>query len=211
MDLKVICTEENYFFRIGISKVIEGALLTEANVEFLSGFDSHNLRQADFILINVSQWRLYMCQPAYRDRKPGSIIMVFVNQTDDIMTEQLPVCYRSLVVISRLDSVRTISQKVICSWLAFQDRVHAFSPADCLHCEFARITVVQLQVLSLLKKGYSVRQTAKRLDLSEKTIYAHKYNVMRKFALRGDMEFNAFINDLSLLELYRGVINSVEV
>ncbi|WP_223812779.1 MULTISPECIES: hypothetical protein [unclassified Pantoea] len=115
MDLKVICTEENYFFRIGISKVIEGALLTEANVEFLSGFDSHNLRQADFILINVSQWRLYMCQPAYRDRKPGSIIMVFVNQTDDIMTEQLPVCYRSLVVISRLDSVRTISQKVICS------------------------------------------------------------------------------------------------
>ncbi|MDQ1215039.1 helix-turn-helix transcriptional regulator [Pantoea anthophila] len=211
MDLKVICTEENNFFRIGISKVIECALLSEANVEFLSGFDSHNLSQADFILINVSQWRLYMCQPAFRDRKPGSIIMVFVNESDDLITEQLPACYRSLIVISRLDSVRTISEKIICSWLAFHERMQTFLPEDCLSCGFARITVVQLQVLSLLKKGYSVRQTAKRLNLSAKTVYAHKYNVMRRFALRGDMEFNAFINDLSLLELYRGVINSVEV
>lgn len=211
MDLKVICTEENVFFRTGISKVIEGALLSESNVTFLSGFDSHNIRQADFILINVSQWRLYMCQPAYRDRKPGSIIMVFVDESDDIMTKQLPVCYQSLVVISRLDSVRTISEKVICSWLNVQNRMRAFLPADCLHCEFARITVVQLQVLSLLKKGYSIRQTAKHLELSEKTIYAHKYNVMRKFALRGDIEFNAFINDVSLLELYRGVLNSAKV
>lgn len=43
MDLKVICTEENYFFRIGISKVIEGALLTEANVEFLTATISGRL------------------------------------------------------------------------------------------------------------------------------------------------------------------------
>lgn len=84
-------------------------------------------------------------------------------------------------------------------------------PSDCLHCDFARITVIQLQVLSFLKKGYSVSQTAKRLDLSAKTIYAHKYNVMRKFALRGDRDFNAFINDLSLLELYNGVISEVQI
>jgi DNA-binding NarL/FixJ family response regulator len=71
--------------------------------------------------------------------------------------------------------------------------------------------VVQLQVLSFFKKGYSVGQTAKRLNLSAKTIYAHKYNVMKKFALKGDMEFNAFINDLSLLELYKGVISTVEM
>ncbi len=80
MDVNVVCTDDNYFFRLGISKVIEEALLSDAEVKFLSGFDSHNLQQADFILINVSQWRLYMCQPAYRERKPGSIILVF---TDD--------------------------------------------------------------------------------------------------------------------------------
>ncbi|SFO52120.1 regulatory protein, luxR family [Candidatus Pantoea varia] len=210
MDFNVVCTDENYFFRLGISKIIEEALLSDAKVNFLSGFDSHSLKQADFILINVSQWRLYMCQPAYRDRKPGSIIMVFVDEYEDVVLKQLPVCYRSLVVISRSDSVSILSEKLTRFWLTTQDRVMGFLPSDCLRCDFARITVVQLQVLSFLKKGYSVRQTAKRLNLSAKTIYAHKYNVMKKFALRGDMEFNAFINDLSLLELYKGVISSVD-
>lgn len=211
MDLKVFCTDENYFFRLGISKVIEEALQSDAKVKFLSGSDRQCLEKADFILINVSQWRLYMCQPAYRDRKPGSIIIVFVDESEDIIMEQLPLCYRSLVVVSRLDPVKKIAGKLLHAWLNLQDRVRGFEPSDCVHCDFARITVVQLQVLSFLKKGYSVRQTAKRLDLSAKTIYAHKYNVMKKFSLRGDMEFNAFINDISLLELYKGVICSTEV
>lgn len=210
MDLKVICTDENYYFRLGISKVIEEAFLHDANVEFLPGFDGFSLKQADFILINFSQWRLYMCQPAYRERKPGSVIVVFVDQIEDIITGQLPVCYRSLIVITRNDSIRDLSEKIIRGWLTSQDRIQGFRPSDCLHCDFARITVVQLQVLSFLKKGYSVRQTAKQLNLSAKTIYAHKYNVLKKFSLRGDMEFNIFINDLSLLELYKGVISSAD-
>lgn len=210
MDFKVVCTNENYFFRLGISKIIEEALLSDTPVEFLSAYDAQSLCQADFILISVAQWRLYMCQPAYRDRKPGSIIMVFVDEVADIVTEQLPVCYRSLIIISRSDSVPVISEKIIRFWLESQGSTKGFLPSDCSRCDFARITVVQLQVLSFLKKGYSVGQTAKRLNLSAKTIYAHKYNVMKKFSLSGDMEFNAFINDLSLLELYKGIIDSAK-
>ncbi|ORM81595.1 helix-turn-helix transcriptional regulator [Pantoea deleyi] len=211
MDFNVFCTDENYFFRLGISKVIEEAFLSDAKVNFLSGSDRQCLEKADFILINVSQWRLYMCQPAYRARKPGSIIMVFVDESADIIMEQLPVCYRSLIVLSRLDPVSKIADKLMRAAVNFQGPGRGFQPSDCLNCDFARITVIQLQVLSFLKKGYSVSQTASRLDLAAKTIYAHKYNVMRKFSLRGDREFNAFINDLSLLELYRGVISPTEV
>jgi len=208
MDFKVVCTNENYFFRLGISRIIEEALLSDTPVEFLPAYDTKNLCQADFILISVAQWRLYMCQPAYRDRKPGGILMVFVESIEDIITDHLPLCYRSLIIIPRTDSVGDISEKIIRFWLGRQGNVRGFVSTDCSNCDFARITVVQLQVLSFLKKGYSVGQTAKRLNLSTKTIYAHKYNVMKKFSLSGDMAFNAFINDLTLLELYKGVIDS---
>jgi len=207
MDFKVVCTNGNYFFRLGISKIIEEALLSDTPVEFLPAYDAQNLCQADFILISFAQWRLYMCQPAYRERKPGSILMVFVDEVEDIVTEQLPLCYRSLITISRNESIAVISKKIIRSWLESQASAKGFLPSDCLRCDCARITLVQLQVLSFLKKGYSVGQAAKRLNLSAKTIYAHKYNVMKKFSLRGDVEFNAFINDLSLLELYKGVVD----
>lgn len=206
MDFKIVCKNENYFFRLGISKIIEQTLLSGAAVEFLPENNVQSLSHADFILISVAQWRLRMCQPAYRDRKPGSVLMIFVNEVDEIAVEPLPLCYRSVVMISRSDSVRKVSEKILRAWFDNKKESRGFIPSDCLICDFARITIVQLQVLSFLRKGYTVGQTAKYLNLSSKTIYAHKYNVMKKFSLRGDMEFNAFINDLTLLELYKGVI-----
>ena len=64
MDLNVFCTDGNYYFKLGISKMIEGALLSDVNVKFLSGSINESLQKADLILINYSQWRLYMCHPA---------------------------------------------------------------------------------------------------------------------------------------------------
>ena len=211
MDVKVICTDDDYYFRLGISKVIEEALLSRVGVEFLSGFDSENLRKADFILINVSQWRLFMCQPAYRYRKAGSVLLVFVNHLDSIISGELPVCYQSLTLIARSDSLRKIREKITAAWLIANDEeTNSFMPTDCMKCNYARISLIQLQVMSFLKKGHSVSQTAKSLGLSVKTIYAHKYNVMRKFDLKGDCDFHSFLNDLSLVELYKGVINEKE-
>ncbi|RTY58251.1 LuxR family transcriptional regulator [Pantoea sp. YU22] len=211
MDIKVICTDENYYFRLGISKIIEEALLLGGSVAFLPGFDSENLRKADIILVSVSQWRLFMCQPAYRFRKPGSILLVFVNHIENIISDQLPVCYQSLTLISRSDAVRSIRDKITKAWLIARDqKTNAFAPTDCMRCNYARISLIQLQVMSFLKSGCSVNQTAKSLGLSVKTIYAHKYNVMRKFDLKGDCDFYSFLSDLSLLDLYKGVIGEKE-
>jgi len=208
MDVKVICTDDNYYFRLGISKVIEEALLSHVNVEFLATFDSENLRVADFMLVNVSQWRLFMCQPAYRYRKAGSVLLVFADRVDSMASSQLPVCYQSLTLIVRSDTVRQIREKITSAWLiANDDETHIFTPADCMKCHYARISLIQLQVMSFLKKGFSINQTAKNLGLSVKTIYAHKYNVMRKYELKGDYEFYSFLNDLSLIELYKGIVN----
>lgn len=206
MDFKVICANENYFFRLGISKIIEEALISDSSVEFLSAENSQNLCLADFIVISASQWRLYMCQPAYRDRKPGSIIMVIADKFEGTTNEQLPVCYRSLIVISRSDSLRNIHEKIIRVWLKSQESRKGFLPSDCASCQYVRVTLVQLQVLSFLKKGYSVGKTAKYLNLSIKTIYTHKYNIMKKFSLNCDVQFNAFINEMTLFELYKGII-----
>jgi len=210
MDFKVVCTNENYFFRLGISKIIEEALLSDSSVEFLRTDSSQSLGLADFILINAAQWRLYMCQPAYRARKPGSIIIVFTDNVEDITLEQLPVCYHSIIIISRNDSIRDIHEKIIRFWVGHQGNRQGFLPSYCAGCVFARVTIVQLQVLSFLKKGYNVGQIAKHLNLSVKTVYTHKYNVMKKFSLNGDRQFNAFINDLSLFELYKGIIDNPE-
>lgn len=208
MDVKIICKDDNYYFKFGISELIKEAFLFSANVGFLNGFDSENLTKADIIIINVSQWRLYMCQPAYQYRKKGSIMLVFTDQPDKIIPEELPVCYQSLTVIAWTESVKNIRDKITKAWLlAHDENKNGYQPSDCTRCHFSRISLVQLQVMSFLKKGNNVRHTAKFLGLSTKTVYAHKYNVMKKFDIKGDYEFHSFLNSISLIELYKGVIN----
>ncbi|WP_312760089.1 LuxR C-terminal-related transcriptional regulator [Pantoea brenneri] len=207
MDVKVICKDDNLYFKLGIIELIKEAFLFSANVDFLTGFDSNNLAKADIIIINFSQWRLYLCQPAYQYRKKGCLLLVFTDQPDKIIAEELPVCYQSLTVIPWAASVKNVRDKVTKAWLlAHDESSHEFHSSDCARCSFSRISLVQLQVMSFLKKGNNVQHTAKFLGLSVKTVYAHKYNVMKKFNIKGDYEFHSFLNAVSLLELYKGVI-----
>lgn len=211
MTVKVVCTDEDYYFRLGISVILEEILLSSVDIDLSSGFDSESLKEADFIILSVSRWRLFMCQPAYRYRKKGSVLLVFVDRTESIISEQLPVCYQSLTVIERTESVKKAREKMIMAW----EKAHAeaskiYRPTDCIRCSYARMSLVQLRVMSYLKNGSTVRETAESLGLSVKTIYAHKYNVMKKYDLKGDREFHSLLNNISLLELYMGVINERE-
>lgn len=207
MEVKIVCMDENYYFRLGIAEIVKELMLPGARVTFLTGAHSNSLQQADINIINVSQWRLFMCQPAYRFRKPGSLLLVFTDSITDIKSEALPVCYQALTVIGRKESIDQVREKIAGAWLKAQDEgAKPYLPGDCIGCSFSRISLVQLQVLSFLKKGKSVRQIAQSLGLSVKTIYAHKYNVMKKFDIKGEKEFYCFLYDLSLLELYKGVV-----
>jgi DNA-binding CsgD family transcriptional regulator len=207
MEVKIVCMDENYYFRLGIAEIVKELMLPSVRVTFLEGADSSCLQQADFNIINVSQWRLFMCQPAYRFRKPGSLLLVFTDSVSDIKSEALPVCYQALTVVGRKETIRQIKDKIAVAWLNAQNEgTKPYLPTDCVRCSCSRISLVQLQVLSFLKKGKSVRQIAQSLGLSVKTIYAHKYNVMKKFDIKGEKAFYCFLNDLSLLELYKGVV-----
>lgn len=207
MDVNIICPNENYYFKLGIAHIIREAVLCDATLHFLTGAGSDTLQKADIIIVNISQWRLFMCQPAYRYRKAGSVLLVFADGDDSFTIENLPICYRAMTVVARGESVRRVTKKIAQAWMRAQDEeLPPYLPTDCLRCSYTRLSLVQLQVLSFLKSGRSVRQIAHCLGLSIKTVYAHKYNVMHKFDLRGEHQFHSFLNDLSLIELYKGVV-----
>lgn len=208
MDIKVICSDADFYFKNGISTIIEDALPTKNNISLVDKINSESISQADFIIINAAHWRLYMCHPAYRNRKKGSVIILFTDGDSNISSEKLPVCYQSLTWISQTETVRNVKYKIAKAWfLANELNVSYYSPGDCLRCKLPRISLIQLRVLHHFKKGDTVHQTAKYLGVSVKTIYTHKYNIMKKFDLKGDFLFYSFIRHVSLFELYTGSLN----
>lgn len=208
MDINVICASKDQFFRLAVLKVIEGIVSPGATVKFLTGSDCLNLKQADFIIINESQWRFSMCQLDYRHRKPGVMIIIFSGDNRYLEKEDFPLCYQSIIFFSRADSVHKISQVLKEHWFSIRVNERGYLFTDCLCCPFSYVTTPQLRVIRLLRIGYSIERAAKLLDLSIKTVYSHKYNVMKNFSLKGDAEFYNFINELSLTELHTGILGA---
>lgn len=208
MDIKVICSDVNFYFMNGMSVIIEEALFCKEKISFLDKINSENLSQADFIIINTAHRRLYMCHPAYRSRKKGSVLILFTEDTGTISYEKLPVCYQSLTLISRKETVKNVKYKIANAWLLANKLNNPFyKPSDCTRCKLPKISLMQMRVLHHLKRGDTVYQTAKYLGMSVKTVYSHKYNIMRMFDLKGDFHFFSFLNQVSLFELSTGSLN----
>lgn len=208
MDIKVICSDVNFYFMNGMSVIIEEALFGKEKISFLDEINCVNLSQADFIIINTAHRRLYMCHPAYRYRKKGSILILFTEDTGSVSYEKLPVCYQSLTLISRKEIVKNVKYKIAKEWLlANKLNTPFYKPSDCIRCKLPKISLIQMRVLHHLKRGDTVYQTAKYLGMSVKTVYSHKYNIMRMFDLKGDLHFFSFLNQVSLFELSTGSLN----
>lgn len=208
MDIKVICTDVNFYFMNGMSVIIEEALFCKEKVTFLDKINSESISQADFIIINTAHRRLYMCHPAYRYRKKDSVLILFTEDTGTISYEKLPVCYQSLNLISRTETVKSVRYKIAKAWLlAKRLNNPCYKPIDCTRCKLPRISLTQMRVLHHLKRGDTVYQTARYLGMSVKTVYSHKYNIMRMFDLKGDFHFFSFLNQVSLFELSTGSLN----
>lgn len=208
MDIKVICSDVNFYFKNGLSVIIEEALFNNGNILFLDKINCETIAQADFIIINTAHRRLYMCHPAYRYRKKGSVLILFTEDTGTISYEKLPVCYQSLTLISRTETVRNVKYKIARAWLlANKLNSHHYTPSDCTRCKLPKVSLIQMRVLHHLKRGDTVYQTARYLGMSVKTVYSHKYNIMRMFDLKGDFLFFSFLNQVSLFELSTGSLN----
>ncbi|EPG2868344.1 helix-turn-helix domain-containing protein [Klebsiella pneumoniae] len=68
---------------------------------------------------------------------------------------------------------------------------------SCCDCQPTRLSPQQIRIMTCLYEGMSVQQIADELMISEKTVYAHKYMVMRKFNLRNDYELMLLLNKLT--------------
>ncbi|MGM1297125.1 LuxR C-terminal-related transcriptional regulator, partial [Enterobacter hormaechei] len=54
----------------------------------------------------------------------------------------------------------------------------------------------QIRILVNFYRGLSVVQTAQALEMSEKTVFTHKYMMMQKFNLRSDYELIVLLRRL---------------
>ncbi|MGK1180710.1 helix-turn-helix transcriptional regulator [Klebsiella pneumoniae] len=193
--VNIVIKEPDTLFQRGLTFLFSDFFSQHnTKVDFNFNFTSESVKVADVIVLALCPGECFICCPELQERKKGIVIGVV---DDDTRVTALPSCFQDIIFTSRQDSVTRLRTALHGAWLRLQQTNTRQSSMSCCDCQPTRLSPQQIRIMTCLYEGMSVMQIADELMISEKTVYAHKYMVMRKFNLRNDYELMLLLNKLT--------------
>lgn len=137
----------------------------------------------------LGKCRLDVAQTVIARFQPVKVIVITNNESDAFLRQVLNL--KASGVLSKNDSLRNVSDSLkriaegdSCFSSNIRKRLR-FDPSSGrptieVHSPLKKLTPRQLQVLQHLALGATVKEVARALNLSEKSIDSHKYRIMQK-------------------------------
>lgn len=115
---------------------------------------------------------------------------------DELRFSALPSCFQDIIFLPRRASLDRISGVLFIAWFTTQLPGYTWNKKTCFDCQHKGLSRQQIRILVNFYRGLSVVQTAQALEMSEKTVFTHKYMMMQKFNLRSDYELIVLLRRL---------------
>ncbi|MGR5945116.1 helix-turn-helix transcriptional regulator [Enterobacter sp. C4G1] len=193
--INVLIKDEDVLYRYGLEAIIARAFVRE----FIQPpiikyhYTPENIREADIIVLSLHTGGHFHCAPELSMRKKGIVIGLV---DDRARASALTPCIDDILVLPRKITCDRFSQILYFAWKKEQLLGTQISALSCQTCPHKALSGKQHQIMNALYKGKTVVEIADELHISDKTVYNHKYAVMKKFNLRSDFELVLFLNKL---------------
>lgn len=193
--LKILIHEADVMFRRGMKYFLSDFFCKRFNrqVEFIADYTPENIADADVIILSLCNGERYTCFPELRARRKG-IIIGLVDEND--LRERSPSCFADIVYIIRRAPLSEITHKLTVAWQAWLVSECFPRYKSCLGCKHIRLSLHQREVMTGLYLGRSIQEVAIDMNVTYKTVAAHKYIVMRKLSLKNDYDLFRFLGKL---------------
>lgn len=195
MQLKLLLTDDHTLFRQGLKSLLEAQYDMQVVGEAHEGGEAVAKAaelQPEMVLMDIGMPGLPSFEAARQIRKQNPAVkVVFLSMYDDedylqqcleaggsgyllkdSPAEQLIAALREIRRGGKVLSPRIVSKLV-------RD-ISGRSPVERFKPRLATLTPRERETVKLLAEGLSVKEIAVRLNLSTKTVEAHKFNLMRK-------------------------------
>lgn len=195
--LNIAIDDSDSLYRSGMEIFLEELFLKEQKepVQFDS-LTKSNATQVDVVVKSFSAGDEYTCQPILKYRsKPGLIIGIYDGNKSPYH-HALPLCIKDIIFINRAEPLNTMREHVVKAWKNNVESSGGLPCKKCLQCKYRTLTPQQLTIAKYLLRGKDIVDIAKSLELSVKTVSAHKRLMMSKFNLNSDCELLQFLNNL---------------
>lgn len=195
--IKILINESDKYFEDGIMHLLRGMFLYEygQEVEFLKEFSPYNICNANVILLSLLRGEASTCKKEFRGRTRG--VVIGLTDTDAKLYEKTPLCYRDMVFISRRSTRKNMYSGIFKAWGNKNESAHVLPDVLCADCPHVQLSEREYIIAVAMMSGMSTNGIAHKLNVSEKTVYAHKYSMMRKFNIDNKRDLFDFLTYIS--------------
>jgi DNA-binding NarL/FixJ family response regulator len=193
--IRIVVTDDHTLFRQGVGKLLAAEPDMQVVAEAASAADAITQCQTlapDIVLMDVGMPGLSSFEAARQIRRSAPqtrVVFLTMYDDEDYLSEAMQVGAAGYVLkdcpsAQLLSAIRDVHQGG--SYLSpkmLAQLVHDFrSRSNGEECvpRSASLTPREREILKLIAEGLSVKEVASFLDLSVKTVEAHKFNLMRK-------------------------------
>ncbi|WP_368541100.1 helix-turn-helix transcriptional regulator [Enterobacter soli] len=193
--INVLIKDDDVLYRYGLEAVIAQAFSSEFSQPPAIGYDytPENIRQADILILSLQTGGNFHCIPALSVRSKGIIIGLADNVA---RASALPPCIADILLLPRKITGDRLSQILYFAWKKEQLVGAQKNTCSCQACPHKALSGKQHRIMDALYRGKTALEIADELKISDKTVYNHKYAVMKKFNLQSDLELVLFLNKL---------------
>jgi len=196
--INVLIKDDNAFYDWSIHCFLADIFAKEyqKSVTLTRDFTHLAVRQSDMIIMGMCQGEYLTCHPQLHSRTKG-VIIGLIDKTP-VNVAPSPECITDMVYIERRAPLDVIHDIIINVWKGHEES----RCSNCYACRHRALSPQQTRIMAGFYCGKSVPQIAHELNLSEKTIFSHKYHMMAKFNLTTDYELMRLLERLHERSLY---------
>src|SRR6185436_15800370 len=214
--IRILLTDDHTLFRQGIKTLIAAETDMEVVGEAANGTDAV-IRAAetrpDIVLMDIGMTGLSSFEATRqikKNRAETKVLFLTMYDDEDYLVECMEVGAGGYVlkdspVAQLLSAVRDVSKGG--SFLSprmlahlvddFRSRIKSSTQLP----RFATLTTREKEVLKVLAEGSSVKEIASNLNLSVKTVEAHKFNLMRKLDIHNKAQLVQYAIQKKIIKL----------
>jgi luxR family transcriptional regulator, regulator of transport and utilization of aryl beta-glucosides len=194
--ITILIQENETLYAFGIQRFMQKIFQQRYDEEclFIEGMTAENIQLADIIVLSLCVGEARVCYPELISRKSGVIFGIGHSET---LTEvRLPSCFSDMAFIPRSAPLMQIEKIITSKWDEHFKSIKIAPAAYCTQCSHRVLSQQQMRIMAEIYKGKTPKTIAAELQITDKTVFSHKYQVMSKFGLRTDFELLRFLQTL---------------
>ncbi|MCF8581544.1 LuxR C-terminal-related transcriptional regulator [Enterobacter ludwigii] len=195
--ISVLLKDHDAFYINGLSFFLSDFFFKELfdKTVFNTDFSLAGISQADVVVMSFCRGESFTCIPELASRKRGILIGI-VEDEDNGHVGYLPRCFSDIIFVTRNENLTSIRNKILNNIAKNTLPNWNYRLKGCSGCMRQNISPQQVRIMTGIYQGKSVEVIAREMNVSVKTVYSHKYNMMSKFNLCSDYDLLNFLKKL---------------